>query len=272
MKANIVDIQKIYASIPKRYEVNGQITDNYDLLTERHTFDGWRDVVVEELEENQKHAESYVLENDKVVLKAIDMTNEELEIYESAKIKEYEEMIYSTQEGLFESARKRSLDKIDKNISDKSLHILEEDYLRREKVAFEIIKGTDSEYFITKDSIIRDANNDYTEQELDGIIQYYQSIYTNLKVIDSTLNINFPTGNETKLIKYAYFITIAAEIGRKLDSIMVQMIGSFRSTMLTFLLKKQFDKIERGFELQKEITNNTDIKDILGIYYQFKAL
>lgn len=78
MKANLKNIQFIYQSIPTRYEKDGIITDGYDKLTENHFADGWRNVIIESLGPNQKHAQNYILENDIVVKKAVDMTEEEI--------------------------------------------------------------------------------------------------------------------------------------------------------------------------------------------------
>jgi hypothetical protein len=86
MKANINDIQKIYPTIPTSYIVDGKRTDGYHKKTEQHYEDGWRDVVIETLGVNQKHASTYILENDIVVKKAIDMTVEEIEAHEDSLI------------------------------------------------------------------------------------------------------------------------------------------------------------------------------------------
>lgn len=78
MKANISNIQLIFGLIPKRFSVNGTVTDGYDKLTEQHYKDGWRDVVTEKVKEDEKLSDLFVLENDIVVKKAIKLTTEEL--------------------------------------------------------------------------------------------------------------------------------------------------------------------------------------------------
>lgn len=88
MKANINNIQKIYSTIPTSYIVDGKRTDCYHKKTEQHFEDGWRDALIETLGVNQKHATEFILENDVVVKKAIDMTIEEIEAYEDSLIPE----------------------------------------------------------------------------------------------------------------------------------------------------------------------------------------
>jgi hypothetical protein len=76
MKANIVDIQKIFFEIPSFY--NG--TFNYNFLTSNHYADGWREVVVPTYEPTQeKLSPLYILINDVVTKEVLLLTQEELD-------------------------------------------------------------------------------------------------------------------------------------------------------------------------------------------------
>ena len=80
MKAHINDIQTIYSDIPKKWNVNGSLVFNYNLLTDQHFTDGWRDVVLPNITELQKYSESYILVDDVVTKEVIDLTNEEISL------------------------------------------------------------------------------------------------------------------------------------------------------------------------------------------------
>lgn len=54
MKSNINNITQTHNEIPQTYEVEGVRTDNYNLCTERHYQDGWREVVEPTLKENER--------------------------------------------------------------------------------------------------------------------------------------------------------------------------------------------------------------------------
>lgn len=82
MKANLSNIQEIFSEIPNFY----QATFNYNLLTENHFKDGWRDVVVPEITEYQKLSDEYILVNDVVTKKVIDFSDDEIKVIEKAKV------------------------------------------------------------------------------------------------------------------------------------------------------------------------------------------
>jgi len=75
MKSNIDNIQTIHAEIPNFYKG----TFNYNLLTEKHFEDGWREVVLPSFDiTTQKLSDAYILENDIVTKEVIDLSEEEL--------------------------------------------------------------------------------------------------------------------------------------------------------------------------------------------------
>ena len=86
MKAHINDIQKIYSDIPKKWNVNGNLVFNYNLLTDQHFTDGWRDVVLPSITELQKYSESYILVDDIVTKEVIDLTDEEIKVIYLTKL------------------------------------------------------------------------------------------------------------------------------------------------------------------------------------------
>jgi hypothetical protein len=83
MKANIVDLSKHYSSIPQAW---GAIF-NYHLDIERHFSDGWRDVVTPDYNPaTQKLSDNWELVDDIVTKQVIDLTADEIEAIENAKI------------------------------------------------------------------------------------------------------------------------------------------------------------------------------------------
>ncbi len=75
MKANKNDL-KVLSKIPKYYNN----TDSYNLLTEKHYEDGWRDVVTPELEPNEKLGGVYFDEtNDVITYNVVVKSSEEIE-------------------------------------------------------------------------------------------------------------------------------------------------------------------------------------------------
>ena len=86
MKANLENIQIIYGSIPETWVVNEARTDGYDLLIENHFSDGWRDVIIPDITENQKLSDEYVLVNDIVTKIVIQKTQEEIDNYNKSLV------------------------------------------------------------------------------------------------------------------------------------------------------------------------------------------
>jgi hypothetical protein len=83
MKANIVDLSKHYSSIPQTW---GAIF-NYHLDIESHFSDGWREVVTPDFNpDTQKLSDNWELVDDIVTKQVIDLTDEEIEAIENAKI------------------------------------------------------------------------------------------------------------------------------------------------------------------------------------------
>lgn len=79
MKANLIDIQKVYNSIPNVWVVGGVRTDNYS-QSETHFIDGWRDVVIPEVGQFQKLSTLYYYDevNEIVTKEVVNLTEEEI--------------------------------------------------------------------------------------------------------------------------------------------------------------------------------------------------
>lgn len=79
MKANLIDIQKIYNSIPNVWIVDGVRTDNYS-KSETHFIDGWRDVVIPNIGQFQKLSPLYYYDevNEIVTKEIINLTEQEI--------------------------------------------------------------------------------------------------------------------------------------------------------------------------------------------------
>jgi len=88
MKANISNIQKTYSEIPGTWEFEGVAYQGYEHFTDLHFAHGWRDVVIPTITETQKLSNEYILINDIVTKEVVELTAEELQAIEDAKIPE----------------------------------------------------------------------------------------------------------------------------------------------------------------------------------------
>lgn len=86
MKANILNIQKTYPTIPSVWEFEGVTYQGYEHFTDLHFAHGWRDAVIPTITETQKLSNEYVLINDIVTKEVVELTAEEIQAIEDAKI------------------------------------------------------------------------------------------------------------------------------------------------------------------------------------------
>ena len=86
MKANILNIQKTYSEIPGTWEFEGVTHQGYEHFTDLHFAHGWRDVVIPTITETQKLSNDFILINDIVTKEVIEITADELQAIEDAKI------------------------------------------------------------------------------------------------------------------------------------------------------------------------------------------
>lgn len=79
MKANLIDIQKIYLDVPNKWIVDGIRIDNYSQSSE-HYLHGWRSVVIPEITQFQKLGLVYIYDevNDIITKEVIELTEEEI--------------------------------------------------------------------------------------------------------------------------------------------------------------------------------------------------
>ena len=86
MKANILNIQKTYSEIPGTWEFEGVTYQGYEHFTDLHFAHGWRDVVIPTITETQKLSNDFILVDDIVTKEVVELTAEELQAIEYAKI------------------------------------------------------------------------------------------------------------------------------------------------------------------------------------------
>ena len=86
MKANILNIQKTYSEIPGTWEFEGVTYQGYEHFTDLHFAHGWRDVVIPTITETQKLSNDFILVGDIVTKEVIEITADELQAIEDAKI------------------------------------------------------------------------------------------------------------------------------------------------------------------------------------------
>ncbi len=88
MKANISNIQKTYSEIPGTWEFEGVTYQGYEHFTDLHFAHGWRDVVIPTITETQKLSNDFILVDDIVTKEVIELTSEELQAIEDAKVQD----------------------------------------------------------------------------------------------------------------------------------------------------------------------------------------
>ena len=86
MKANISNIQKTYSEIPGTWEFEGVTYQGYEHFTDLHFAHGWRDVVIPTITETQKLSNDFILVDDIVTKEVIEITADELQAIEDAKV------------------------------------------------------------------------------------------------------------------------------------------------------------------------------------------
>ena len=212
-----------------------------------------------DLDDFQRLGELELQEDDIVRHKIIDFTEEEIEVKIQEKESTYKYEIYTIVTNLYRSAKERSLNKQNQNLTDKQLEILEKNYLTKEKVAIQIINDEDIVDNFTKQTIEFEAINDFVDGQISQIIQY----------INSTYGTNYPTSGLSNVKLYCYLIVAKATLGKQSDAQFNSLIELFRSKLLTFLEKREFDKIEEGKKLVFQLNNQTDISGIMALVNKF---
>ena len=87
MKSNIKNVTQTFTEVPQTFEVDGIRTDNYNLRTDSHYADGWREVLEPVLEENEILGGLYFdIENDVITYLVLKKSPEELEAERTSKI------------------------------------------------------------------------------------------------------------------------------------------------------------------------------------------
>ena len=86
MKANILNIQKTYSEIPGTWEFEGVTYQGYEHFTDLHFAHGWREWVMPTITETQKLSDDFILVHDVVTKEIVELTAEELQAIEDAKI------------------------------------------------------------------------------------------------------------------------------------------------------------------------------------------
>ena len=80
MKANINDLPLRIRDIPKRYiRPNGRTIDRYDLRTDLHNEDGWRDVITPSYNTETQILGGLIIFEDTITYQVIDLTQEEID-------------------------------------------------------------------------------------------------------------------------------------------------------------------------------------------------
>lgn len=255
-------ITKYLGVIPKVYEFEEVIFQNYDKFIELHKKHGWIDYVEPIFNsETQKLGEIIVVDNI-ATREIIDLTPEEIENSEFGKLAEYRKKIYDLTESLITSSKARALGKVGQGLNYKQLQDLEIIYTNKKNVAQGYLNNDNSVNPIILDLISFEVENDFKGEKLDNEVAYFNANY----------NANIDT-SQSRLNQYCNLILVKYNLGVQLDNTLQALCESFRSKMITNLDNKEFNKIDQREALILTITNDTSITEILTtIKTQFDAI
>jgi len=236
MKAHINDIQKIYADIPKKWNVNGNLIFNYNLLTDQHFADGWRDVVLPSITELQKYSESYILVDDVVTKEVIDFTEEEKKQYFLNKLVE---LVNFLDKRILISAV---------NKEEKDIEYLKSQsgrYLEKYKVA--------KQYVDSLGVIISDQ-------------YWYDQIEKELENTNAIQNQNISISDFMGLIVLYY------ESGEFRNKMFQTAVEIFRAKTKDFILVHNWQKVNECFTIAQSLPETMDLNDLDNLLTQFDAI
>jgi hypothetical protein len=189
-------------------------------------------------------------------------TEQEIAEMEAQKVAEYRTKIYELTDKLKSSAKARALGKVSEKLTEKQLNDLEESYTQKKEVAENYLSTGEVSNEIIFDLILFEEANDFAGEKLIQTIQYLNAVY----------NTEIPTEKLSRIQMYCYIIVGKFGLGMHVKRTLNDYSEVFRSKMITFLDNLQFDKIDVGELLIKEITNDTTFDEIKNIKLQFDAL
>jgi hypothetical protein len=183
-------------------------------------------------------------------------TSEEVSTFETQRKHEIYLKIFEVVNELNTSALARSTNKKGVGLSRIELENLKSEY----KSIYEVAKSYINNALII-DSIIFDTlefeqENDFAGEKLNYVANYLQ----------------IPIDENSRIQIYCKIIIKKYEIGELSLKEFNAFIRTFRSKMITFLDKNQFEKIEGGFNIVASITNEVTSDQIIEKFNQFNAL
>ena len=183
-------------------------------------------------------------------------TDEELAANENQKKHEIYLNIFQVVNDLTTSALARATNKQGAGLSRVELENLKQEY----KDIYEVAKNY-IENALISDSLIFETLefeqiNDFPGEKLFQVANYLQ----------------ISTAGNSRIEIYCKIIIKKFELGELMLKSFSSFIRTFRSKMITFLEKNQFDKVEDGFDLVASINNNTTSEQIIEKFNQFNLL
>jgi hypothetical protein len=183
-------------------------------------------------------------------------TAEELKEIENQKGKEIYLKIFEVVNELTTSALARATNKQGVGLSRIELENLKNEY----KDIYEVAKSYIDNALII-DSLIFDTlefeqDNDFTGEKLNYVANYLQ----------------ISTAGNSRIEIYCKIIIKKFEFGELMLKSFFSFIRTFRSKMITFLEKGDFDKVNTGFQMVGSITNETTNEEITLKFNQFNLL
>jgi hypothetical protein len=181
---------------------------------------------------------------------------EELQEIETQKKHDIYLRIFKDVNELTTSALARATNKQGVGLSRVELENLKNEY----KDIYEVAKSYIEKALIT-DSLIFDTLEFEQENDFEGVKLYHVADYLNIS-----------TEGNSRIEIYCKIIIKKFEFGELMLKSYSSFIRTFRSKMITFLEKGEFEKVNTGFEMVESITNETTNDEITLKFNQFNLL
>jgi hypothetical protein len=183
-------------------------------------------------------------------------TPEELQEIETKKKQDIYLRIFKDVNDLTTSALARATNKQGVGLSRVELENLKNEY----KDIYEVAKSYIDKALII-DSLIFDTLEFEQENDFEDVKLYHVADYLNIS-----------TEGNSRIEIYCKIIIKKFEFGELMLKSYSSFIRTFRSKMITFLEKGEFEKVNTGFEMVESITNETTNDEITLKFNQFNLL
>lgn len=192
-------------------------------------------------------------------------TPEEIEALENQIAKDKVLEVYELVRNLKKSARERAFGKVGENLTNDDFDFLEKDYTNKYNISLQVINNESGISQRIYDLLNFEESQDWEGEKLTNEVNRLNDdlAYLEMPLIPSGL---------TRLLQYCYTIKVKFELGKYQDKVFTELISNFRSRMITFVEKRQYDKYDEGKLILAQINSSDELSDILILNEQFNAL